>query len=54
MIRRIDRLRPFILFLDWWFGSGGRRSSGLLRGSFFRSRNFSFRGFYLRVFFGVG
>ena len=52
-LRRIDRLRPFVFFLYGWFRSGGSGGPGFLRGSFFGGCNFSFRGFYLRVFFGV-
>jgi hypothetical protein len=54
MICRIDRLRPFVFFLYGWLRSGGRAGSGFLRGSFFGGCDFSFCGFYLRVFFGVG
>jgi hypothetical protein len=54
MICGVDRLRPFVLFLYRWFRSCRRGGSGFLRGSFFGSRDFSFGGFYLRVFFGVG
>ena len=54
MIGSVDRFRPFILFLYWWFGSGRRRARCFLNRGVFDRSDARFRGFNLRVLFGVG